>query len=63
MWPGSLQTSEELDVSDRSGRLVDVPVVDTAVNRELVNDIFGRVDEVDVGSSNVVLSQTSVVSA
>ena len=51
MWQGSLQTGGELDMSDCESKLVDVMVIDSAVNRELVDVNFERVDEVSsVGS-------------
>ena len=62
-WPGSQQTAEELDASDRSCRLVDVPMIDTRVNWGLVDNSFGRVDEVVVGSCGVICSQTGIVNA
>ena len=60
MWPGSLQTAGELDVSDRRSRLVNVPVVNKAVNRGLVNVSIERVDE--VLSVRVVLLVRGLVS-
>ena len=57
MWPGCLQ----FDMLDHKDRLVDVPVVDSAVNPDLVDVGFEQVEEVVVGPSGVGSSWTGVV--
>ena len=51
----------ESKTSYRKDKLVDVPVVDSAVNRGLVNVSHERDDEVDVSLCGVVISWTGVV--
>ena len=43
MWPGTLQMAGDLYVSDCRSRLIDIPVIDLAVNQDLVDVSFERV--------------------